>query len=59
MPDAAKGLGWGDGLALQRRFWICCAAAVAVPLSLLARLDSLRFTSALSLCTAAYLVGLL
>eukprot|EP01065_Artemidia_motanka_P033540 TRINITY_DN40527_c0_g1_i1.p1 TRINITY_DN40527_c0_g1~~TRINITY_DN40527_c0_g1_i1.p1 ORF type:complete len:534 (+),score=116.77 TRINITY_DN40527_c0_g1_i1:68-1669(+) len=59
MPDAMEGFGADVHPFNQRRFWIGCAMAIVVPLSFLRKLDSLRFTSALSLCTAVYLVGLL
>eukprot|EP01062_Namystynia_karyoxenos_P020461 TRINITY_DN17746_c0_g1_i1.p1 TRINITY_DN17746_c0_g1~~TRINITY_DN17746_c0_g1_i1.p1 ORF type:complete len:566 (+),score=111.38 TRINITY_DN17746_c0_g1_i1:95-1699(+) len=59
MPDAMDGFGVHDYPFNHRRFWISCAMAVVVPLALLRRIDSLRFTSAISVCTAFYLMAVL
>lgn len=59
MPDAMDGLGAKDSPWNQRRFWIGIAMAMIVPLSMLKKIDSLRFTSAISICTAFYLIGVL
>lgn len=41
---------------LDRRFWILASMTLLCPLAFLRRLDSLRVTSYIALCTIAYLV---
>ncbi|ORY17242.1 transmembrane amino acid transporter protein-domain-containing protein [Clohesyomyces aquaticus] len=61
MPGVVKGFapGAGDSTFLaDRQFWITAFMLVIIPLSFLRRLDSLKYTSVIALCSIAYLVVL-
>lgn len=48
----------GNGILLERRFWVVVALLLVSPLCFQRSLDSLRYTSMLGLASAAYLVVL-
>eukprot|EP00756_Hemistasia_phaeocysticola_P017396 Hpha_TRINITY_DN15535_c0_g1::TRINITY_DN15535_c0_g1_i1::g.109083::m.109083 len=53
MPDVMDFMGAG-GVAQNRRLWVLVAFAVVTPLSCLPRLDSLRYTSSMSMIFIAF-----
>ncbi|KAF2743297.1 vacuolar amino acid transporter-like protein 6 [Sporormia fimetaria CBS 119925] len=44
------------GFLVDRQFWITAFMLIIIPLSFLRRLDSLKYTSIIALCSIAYLV---
>ncbi|KAF2469491.1 uncharacterized protein BDR25DRAFT_304551 [Lindgomyces ingoldianus] len=61
MPGVVKGFAPGAGEAaflMDRQFWVTAFMLIIIPLSFLRRLDSLKYTSVIALCSIAYLVVL-
>ncbi|KAF2259400.1 hypothetical protein CC78DRAFT_537111 [Lojkania enalia] len=58
MPGVVKGFAPGVGISflIDRQFWITAFMLIVIPLSFLRRLDSLKYTSIIALCSIAYLV---
>lgn len=57
MPQIMEYFGFLEGsLFTNRRFWITIFMGGVVPLAFLRRLDSLKYTSIVALCSVAYLV---
>ncbi|KAH7112832.1 transmembrane amino acid transporter protein-domain-containing protein [Dendryphion nanum] len=61
MPGVVKGFApHAEDIAflVDRQFWITAFMLIVIPLSFLRRLDSLKYTSVIALCSIAYLVVL-
>ncbi|KAF2634197.1 hypothetical protein P280DRAFT_474804 [Massarina eburnea CBS 473.64] len=61
MPGVVVGFAPGAGeiaFLVDRQFWITAFMLIVIPLSFLRRLDSLKYTSVIALCSIAYLVVL-
>ncbi|KAF2015648.1 hypothetical protein BU24DRAFT_441245 [Aaosphaeria arxii CBS 175.79] len=61
MPGVVLGFAPGAGeiaFLVDRQFWITAFMLIVIPLSFLRRLDSLKYTSVVALCSIAYLVVL-
>jgi amino acid permease len=61
MPGVVRGFAPGAGeisFLVDRQFWITAFMLIVIPLSFLRRLDSLKYTSVIALCSIAYLVVL-
>ncbi|KAF1953445.1 vacuolar amino acid transporter-like protein 6 [Byssothecium circinans] len=61
MPGVVVGFAPGAGeitFLVDRQFWITAFMLIVIPLSFLRRLDSLKYTSVVALCSIAYLVVL-
>ncbi|KAJ9074275.1 hypothetical protein DSO57_1007965 [Entomophthora muscae] len=57
MPQIMEYFGYTPGsLATNRRLWITVFMIVLIPLASMRRLDSLRYTSIIALCSVVYLV---
>jgi amino acid permease len=61
MPGVVRGFAPGAeeiAFLVDRQFWITAFMLIVIPLSFLRRLDSLKYTSIIALCSIAYLVVL-
>ncbi|KAF2107761.1 transmembrane amino acid transporter protein-domain-containing protein [Lophiotrema nucula] len=61
MPGVVQGFAPKSGelaFLVDRQFWITAFMLIVIPLSFLRRLDSLKYTSVVALCSIAYLVVL-
>ncbi|CAI6308735.1 unnamed protein product [Periconia digitata] len=61
MPGVVVGFAPGAGeiaFLMDRQFWVTAFMLIVIPLSFLRRLDSLKYTSVIALCSIAYLVVL-
>ncbi|KAF2279610.1 vacuolar amino acid transporter-like protein 6 [Westerdykella ornata] len=61
MPGVVRGFAPGAAeiaFLVDRQFWITAFMLIVIPLSFLRRLDSLKYTSVIALCSIAYLVVL-
>ncbi|KAF2656434.1 hypothetical protein K491DRAFT_596931 [Lophiostoma macrostomum CBS 122681] len=61
MPGVVRGFAPGASeisFLVDRQFWITAFMLIVIPLSFLRKLDSLKYTSVIALCSIAYLVVL-